>query len=181
VTAPVAIFAVGNRSRGDDAVAPLLLDRLRAWLAEQGVAGGFDLFEEYQLQVENALDIEGRHLVLFIDAQRDADAPVRFEPVPEAAALSGHSSHALAPGAVLGVYRQVTGASPPPAFVLGIAATHFELGAPISAATRDSMEEGWVVLRSLCRHPRGEDWRAARSARAALQPIAEHSSAFPVS
>ena len=27
--APIVVFAVGNRSRGDDAVAPLLLERLR--------------------------------------------------------------------------------------------------------------------------------------------------------
>jgi hydrogenase maturation protease len=169
VTARVAILAVGNRSRGDDAVAPLLLERLRDWLDAQGLAGDFDLFEEYQLQVENALDLEGRRLALFIDAQCDADVPVRFASVAESAPLAGHSSHALAPGSVLGVYRQVTGVAPPPAFVLGIAAKQFELGAPVSAAAGHALEEGWELLRSLCRCPCDADWRSAVSAGRAPQ------------
>ncbi len=60
MSAPVAIFAIGNRSRGDDAAAPLLLERLRPWLEGEGMAADFDLFEVYQLQLENALDLEGR-------------------------------------------------------------------------------------------------------------------------
>ena len=126
--APVAVFGIGNRSRGDDAVGPLLLDRLRDWLESRGLARGFELFEEYQLQVENALDLEGRELALFVDARLDAGRPVTLEPVADLAQAAAGSSHALLPGAVLGVYRRVTGRTPPPAFALGVRAERFELG-----------------------------------------------------
>jgi Ni,Fe-hydrogenase maturation factor len=34
--APVVILACGNPSRGDDALAPMLLDRLQNWLDQEG-------------------------------------------------------------------------------------------------------------------------------------------------
>jgi hydrogenase maturation protease len=163
VRAPVAILAAGNRSRGDDAVGPLLLDRLRAWLAAQGLADDFELFEEYQLQVENALDVEGRRLALFIDACADARAPVVLDPVGATAMTAGHSTHSLSPGAVLGVLMRVTGEAPPPAFVLGIRASHFELGAAPQPAAVEAMEEAWSLLRSLCRCPRHSEWQTMAS------------------
>ena len=68
MTAPLLVIAVGNRSRGDDALGPALLDGLR-----DDAAIGVDLLEEFQLQVEHALDLVGRRGVLFVDASR---APV---------------------------------------------------------------------------------------------------------
>ena len=159
MTAPVAVFGIGNRSRGDDAVGPLILDRLREWLEAQGLAGDFELLEEYQLQVENALDLEGRRLALFIDACHEAPAPITFGPVGAAGIRAGHTTHALDPRAVLGVYMRVTGEAPPPAFVLGIRATEFELGSAPSVAALASMEDAWELLRALVRCPRHSDWQ----------------------
>jgi hydrogenase maturation protease len=159
VTAPVAVFGIGNRSRGDDAVGPLLLERLRGWLESQGLADGFELIEAYQLQVENSLDLEGRRLALFIDACRDAPSPLTFGPVGAAGLRPGHSTHELDPGAVLGVFMRVTGEAPPPSFILGIRATDFELGAGLSACARDSLEDAWALLRSLANCPRHSEWQ----------------------
>ena len=159
MTVPVAIVGIGNASRGDDAVGPLLLERLRGWLDGQGRSGEFELFEEYQLQVENALDLEGRRLALFIDACRESPSPVTFGPVGATGLRAGHSTHALDPGTVLGVYMRVTGEAPPPSFVLGVRATDFELGSPPSAAAREAMEDAWAMLCALVRCPRHADWQ----------------------
>ncbi len=59
----VVVFAVGNPSRGDDALGPLLM----AWL-EQQARPGVQLVGDFQLQIEHALDLEGHPLALFIDA-----------------------------------------------------------------------------------------------------------------
>jgi hydrogenase maturation protease len=167
VTAPVAVFGIGNRSRGDDAAGPMLLDRLQAWLDAQGLSDQFDLFEEYQLQVENALDLAGRRLALFIDACHDAPGPVTFGPVGATAIHAGPSTHALSPGAVLAVFMRVTGEGPPPSFVLGVRAAEFGLGEAPSESSREAMEEAWEVLRSLARCPRHAEWQTmAATARA---------------
>ena len=79
--APVVILACGNPSRGDDALGPILLDRLQAWLESAGCAGladDFELIGDFQLQVEHALDLIGRRLALFIDAGQQTPAPFVF-------------------------------------------------------------------------------------------------------
>ena len=73
--APVVVFAVGNRSRGDDALGPLLLERLAAVLDAEGRGSRFELIDDFQLQIEHALDLAGRRLALFIDAGTGTPAP----------------------------------------------------------------------------------------------------------
>ena len=119
--APTLVFAVGNLSRGDDAVGPLLAARLEA-----ADVPGVEVLVDYQWQVEHALDLAGRERVIFIDACVDAEAPF-VEREVRADAGFAHTSHALAPAQVLETYRRVTGANPPPALLLGVRAHDFEL------------------------------------------------------
>ncbi|HEX9208428.1 MAG TPA: hydrogenase maturation protease, partial [Steroidobacteraceae bacterium] len=97
--APTLVFAVGNPSRGDDAVGPLLAERL---LAE--CLPGVEVLTDFQLQVEHALDLEHRERVIFIDACVDAETPV-VERELHADARFRHTSHALEPQQVLETYR----------------------------------------------------------------------------
>lgn len=163
MNAPVVVFAVGNRSRGDDALGPLLLERLGDWLWTRGLAARFELFEEYQLQLENALDLEGRELALFIDAQRGAPRPAMLVAVAPSKKASAGATHALEPAAVLEVHRRVTGHEPPPAFALGVRAESFELGEGLSKATQEALGEAWPLLESLAGDPRLESWQALAS------------------
>ena len=57
--APVLIFAVGNESRGDDALGPLLLRELDAWLTASKSSEQFELLEDFQLQIEHARNCRG--------------------------------------------------------------------------------------------------------------------------
>ena len=126
--APVLVLAVGNPSRGDDAIGPELAARLEA-------AGlpGVEVITEFQLQVENALDLVGRERVIFVDAGTGTPAPYDLRRVTSTAAFL-HTSHALSPEAVLATYARVTGAPPPEAWVLCVRGESFELGEPLSAA-----------------------------------------------
>jgi Ni,Fe-hydrogenase maturation factor len=52
MVAPNLVFAIGNPSRGDDALAPALLGRLNAWMESERLSEHFELLEDFQLQVE---------------------------------------------------------------------------------------------------------------------------------
>lgn len=145
----VVIFAIGNPSRGDDAIGPLLMERLREWLPGQAEGARFELVEDFQLQVEHALDLEGRSLALFIDAGSGTPAPFHFG-LLQAAADFTHTSHALGPETVLHVYQKLQGRPPPPAFVLCVRGDAFELGEPLSDAAQTHLEAAWQKLQSLC-------------------------------
>ena len=151
--APVVVFAVGNRSRGDDALGPMLLDRLEGALAAEGRGGSFELIDDFQLQIEHALDLAGRKRALFIDAGTGTAAPFAYHAIEPADSVVTHSTHALPPEAVLAVYRKLTGCEPPPSFILCVRGESFELGADLTAAAIVNLEAAWTHLLGLCRHP----------------------------
>ncbi|WP_294541699.1 hydrogenase maturation protease [uncultured Rhodoblastus sp.] len=149
----LVVFGWGNISRGDDGVGPLLLARI-----EQAGWDDAVLIEDYQLQLEHALDLEGADLALFIDAGADTPAPFTFREIFACEGMT-HTSHALAPESVLAVFVQVTGKAPPPAFLLGVRGENFELGAGLSPEGAARLELAWNFLHRLRQEPKPESWR----------------------
>jgi hydrogenase maturation protease len=156
----VVVFAVGNRSRGDDAIGPLLLERLGSWLAAEGRSDGFELIEDYQLQIEHALDLQGKRLALFIDAGCGTPAPLAFYAVEPASSAVARGTHELPPQGVLEVYRQFALADPPPSFVLCVRGERFELGEGLSTEAEAHVEAAWRQLTQVCGRPDPALWHA---------------------
>jgi hydrogenase maturation protease len=151
MTAPTLIFGWGNPSRGDDALGPALLDAIEALLVSHPQWGPVDLLTDFQLQVEHALDLEGRQRVLFVDASSaPGDAPFRAEIIAPAKDAS-FTSHALSPQGVMHVYAEIKGRQPPPCTLLAIAGAAFELGEPLSEAATSHLDAalawtmGWLA------------------------------------
>lgn len=159
---PVVIFAIGNPSRGDDAIGPIICGRLAKWLENQGLAERFELIEDFQLQIEHALDLQGRQLALFIDAGAGTPAPYVFERIFPSTAVA-HTTHALSPQAVLQVYRQTEGKEPPPAFVLCVRGEKFGLGEALSAEATAGVDAAFGMLKDLCQVASLDGWKKAAS------------------
>lgn len=154
----VVVIAVGNPSRGDDALGPLLLERIAARFGEVVAVADF------QLQIEHALLLEEADLALFIDAATGLEAPCAFEEIaPERAATP--LTHALAPRAVLGVFERIAQRAPPPSFVLGLRAERFGLGEAPSTPACDALEQGWQLASELLVNAQPASWRAIVAAR----------------
>jgi len=141
---PILVLAVGNPSRGDDALGPELAVRLAATEPTD-----VEVIEAFQLQVENALDLVGRERVIIIDAGTGTRAPFELRRV-EAAPDFLHTSHALPPEAVLSTCLRVTGTMPPEAWLLCVRGESFELGAPLSAEAGRHLDAAWTQLARLC-------------------------------
>jgi hydrogenase maturation protease len=141
VTAPILVFGWGNPSRGDDALGPLFVDRL-ADLALPGV----ECLTDFQLQVEHALDLQGRRRILFVDASIDTVAPFAVSAIGPLQDAS-FTSHAMSPQSVLQVYCDLNDAPPPPSWLLAIRGERFELGEPLSvnAATNIEAALAWAT------------------------------------
>ncbi|OHX36894.1 hypothetical protein BJL95_19525 [Methylomonas sp. LWB] len=123
---PVLVFAYGNPSRGDDALGPLLLEALENQVGTNTV----EFIVDFQLQIEHALDLQGRRVAIFVDASVKAEMPYQFSRLMPLRDRS-YTSHAMSPAALLDVYQALYG-SPPPTFLLGIAGLSFELGEVLS-------------------------------------------------
>lgn len=145
MSAATLVFGWGNASRGDDALGPLLVERLRA-LALPGV----ECLDDYQLQPEHALDLIGRERVLFVDAGLACAAPFEATPLTPQRDAS-FSSHAMSPAALLQAYIDVHGSAPPLATLLAIRGERFELGEPLSEAARLNLEAALTWARAFLR------------------------------
>ena len=151
MTASLLIFGYGNPSRGDDAIGPLLLERL------QGLDLPYlELLTDFQLQVEHTLDLQGREQVLFIDASVSCAAPYRFSRLI-AQKDTSYTSHVMSPMALLHSYIQLYG-EPPPSYLLQIRGECFELGKSISISATANLEAGFNLLQKLCFKPNLLEW-----------------------
>lgn len=142
MVAPVLVFAVGNESRGDDALGPLLLRRI-----QNEVSDFVEYLEDFQLQVEHAADLLGRRLVVFVDADVSCEAPFHFSEL-KAAHDHSYSSHAQSPAALLHTFSQVYSEAPPQCHVLGIRGYGFELGEELSPEAAANLEQAAVYLQA---------------------------------
>ena len=138
MTAPTLIFGWGNPSRGDDALGPQFTEHFAMLAARHPEWGAVECLTDFQLQVEHALDLQGRRRVLFVDASLDAAAPCSLQRI-EAARDSGFTTHALSPQAVLAVFAEVDDGEPPPAWLLAMRGERFELGEPLSATAQEAL------------------------------------------
>jgi hydrogenase maturation protease len=120
----VLIYGYGNPGRQDDGLGVALAEKLEERAAR---AGATHLFfdSNYQLNIEDALDLRAHDLVLFADASmEDVEEFIvtHVEPSPEAE----FTMHAVSPAFVLDVCRRLYG-PPPPTYLLHIRGYAWEL------------------------------------------------------
>jgi hydrogenase maturation protease len=149
---PDLIFTWGNPSRGDDALGPALYE-----LLQHADLDGVDLLTDFQLQIEHAIDLEGRKRVLFVDASTSASAPFEFSRLqPERDA--SYTTHAMSPQALLSVYLQVYGCPSPPAWLLSIRGYEFGLGLPLSPAASEHLQAAFNHVKMLLGPAQPAEW-----------------------
>jgi len=144
--ARILVQAIGNPLRSDDAVGPLLIERLGERLA-LWPNGAVDLEWVYQLQIESAEQWHHYQTVIVVDADASATVPVSWREItaPADSQVHGFNSHQQSPDAVCQLMRQLFAGRPDAAatriFVLGIHAETFELGETLSPLAREALLE----------------------------------------
>lgn len=144
--APVLVVGYGNPGRGDDAAGPALVRRLRSTAGEHAAA--FETLTAVQLMIEHAEVMNGRSLVVFVDASESAPPPYRLSRLNPGQDRS-YTSHALSPRALLEVQRRAFGQCPPSCWLLEVPGKDFALGQPISATTTRYIDAALEALRQL--------------------------------
>jgi hydrogenase maturation protease len=141
LTAPTLVFGWGNPSRGDDALGPLFVEHFTKLAARHPEWGEVDYLTDFQLQVEHALDLQGRERVLFVDASLNTPAPCSLTRI-EAARDASFTTHAMSPQAVLKVFADIDEGAPPPCWLLAIRGERFQLGEPLSDSAQGHLAAG---------------------------------------
>jgi hydrogenase maturation protease len=153
IVKPVLLFGYGNLSRGDDALGPLLLEYVESRCNLQEV----EILSDFQLQIEHALDLENRSLILFVDASVSCISAFDFAML-EPARDKSYTTHAMSPAAVLDVYQSIKKQTPPPCFLLSIKGEQFELGEGLSASAERDLAQACQFAEQLLGNPELDFW-----------------------
>jgi hydrogenase maturation protease len=156
IVKPVLILAYGNLSRGDDALAPLLLEYVER--LPETLLAKVECLTDFQLQIEHALDLQNRDLVLFADASVANKQPIEFCQL-QPAYDNSYTTHAMNPAAVMQVYQDTLKAVPPHCFLLTLQGTEFELGAGLSPIAEQSLQQACEFIPVLLTNPSLENWQ----------------------
>lgn len=160
---PILVFAYGNPSRGDDALGPALVDALQK-KPDLG-PDQIEFLTDFQLQIEHAMDLEQKQLVLFIDASVSGKAPFELHQLKPEHDHS-YTTHAMSPASVLQVYQSIKKQTPPPCFLLSITAQQFELGEDLSVAAMHNLSLAYDFAVQLLNNPSLKRWQElSRNAR----------------
>ncbi len=81
-------------------------------------------YDNYQLNIEDAIEVAEHDVVWFVDASRTGAAPFTVNEITPAATLE-FTSHLVRPEAILAMARQYYGGAPH-AFLLGVRGYEFE-------------------------------------------------------
>jgi hydrogenase maturation protease len=140
---PILLLGYGNPSRGDDALGVMLLEQL-----SDACLQSVEVLTDFQLQIEHALDLKNRQLVLFVDASVANAEPINFSQL-QAVCDNSYTTHAMSPAAVMQVYQDIEKTAPPPCFLLTIQAVRFELGEGLSETAVNSLQQAVVFVETL--------------------------------
>lgn len=143
---PILVLGWGNLARGDDALGPLLIAGLKCALGS-AAEGLIEFQEDFQLQIEHALDLVDRQHILLVDTSVSCADPFEVREILPLHDVS-YTSHALSPEALLQVYVDFQGTPPPPATLLAIRGESFELGASLGEAATRNLQPAleWALL-----------------------------------
>jgi hydrogenase maturation protease len=135
----VLVIGIGNPGRGDDGLGAAAVERLEA-LGLPGVTCDAN----YQLNIEDALACSRHDVVVFVDAARDLRVPFTWTGVRAESALPA-MSHAMGPGAVLGICAELYGRKPE-AHLLAVRGRRWDVGEGLTPGAKKDLDEAVLFL-----------------------------------
>ena len=131
----VLVIGCGNPARGDDGLAAAFVEEL-----DQLSLPGIETRNQYQLCVEDAVDMTGYGQVVYVDASLDAPPPFEYSALPDDAVMH-LDTHSVSPAALTYLARTLFGATAD-VFVLAIRGYHFDpFSETISEKAKRNLEE----------------------------------------
>jgi hydrogenase maturation protease len=137
--ARILILGYGNPGRQDDGLGPAAVSEIESMGLPNLTA-----FDNYQLNIEDAMDVATHDIVWFIDAAKSGASPYSVRSVSPSSTIE-FTSHIVRPEVILAIARQCYGGSPQ-AFLLAIRGYEFEFTEALTAGARDNLDAALVML-----------------------------------
>ena len=135
----VLVLGYGNPGRQDDGLGPAMVAEIESMGLPNVTA-----FDNYQLNIEDAMDVASHDIVWFIDAAKTGQSPYSVRAISPSSTIE-FTSHIVRPEAILAIARQCYGGSPQ-AFLLGIRGYEFEFIEALTPGAKDNLQAAIGML-----------------------------------
>ena len=135
----VLVLGYGNPGRQDDGLGPAAIAEIEGMGLPNVTA-----FDNYQLNIEDAVDVAAHDIVWFVDAARNGPSPFSVRAVSPSPGIE-FTSHIVRPEAVLAIARQCYGVTPQ-ALLLGIRGYEFEFIEALTPAAKGNLDAAVAML-----------------------------------
>jgi hydrogenase maturation protease len=126
------VIGYGNPGRMDDGLGPAAA----AAIAKLDL-GGVTTTDNYQLVIEDAIDVAEHDVVWFVDATREGEGPCAIERIAPAFDVT-FTSHVVSPQTILAIAAQQFGKMPD-AFLVSIRGYEFDLAETLTERARENL------------------------------------------
>jgi hydrogenase maturation protease len=135
----VLVLGYGNPGRQDDGLGPAAA----TWIGGLGWPN-LTAFDNYQLNIEDAMDVADHDIVWFVDAARTGPAPFAVHDLEPAAGIA-FTSHIVSPETILAIAGQYFGRVPK-ASLLAIRGYEFAFVESLTEAAADNLRDAQTML-----------------------------------
>ena len=140
VPAPrILVLGYGNPGRQDDGLGPAVAAGI-----EQLGWPNLTAFDNYQLNIEDAMDVAEHDVVWFVDAAKTGPSPYAVHEVAPASSIE-FTSHLVRPEAILAIAHQCYGKLPQ-AFMLAIRGYEFAFIEALTPGATANLREALAML-----------------------------------
>jgi hydrogenase maturation protease len=145
----ILILGYGNPGRQDDGLGPAVIAEIESMRLPNVTA-----FDNYQLNIEDAVDVAAHDIVWFVDAARIGASPYSVRVVSPSPTVE-FTSHIVRPETILSIARQCYGGAPQ-AFLLAIRGYEFEFIEALTPGAKDNLQAALGMLTERIRTMKAE-------------------------
>ncbi len=146
----ILIYGYGNPGRQDDGLGNAFVQRMEDWVEKEKLAG-FEFESNYQLNIEDAANIAGKDLVVFVDASQEEIDDFQLTPVNESAKVT-FTTHAASPGYIFNLCREMFDHTPA-AYLLHIKGYEWEFREGLTKKAEINLEKSLEELKTRLKNP----------------------------
>ncbi len=147
----ILIYGYGNPGREDDGLGNAMIEKLEQWKTEQAFPN-LHLDINYQLNIEDATEMQGKDLVIFVDASIDETVEqYKLVPVKPSSKVE-FTMHATSPGFIMHLCEQIYGGAPP-TWIMHIKGYSWNMKETLTPDARENLQLAYQHLKQVVLQP----------------------------
>jgi hydrogenase maturation protease len=151
----ILIYGYGNPGRQDDGLGNRFIEELEKWISENNISN-VELDSNYQLNIEDAVKMSEKDMVIFVDASTEQIEDIHLSPVEPSEGRTEFTTHAASPAFILALCIKLYNKYPE-TYILQIRGYEWEFKEELSEKAEKNLEKAVEYMKGILGGYSGEN------------------------